>query len=69
MPVMSGYDVARHLRSEPWGKQVTLVAVTGWGQEEDKQRTQAAGFDVHMVKPVSPRDLVQFLTRLQPVGH
>ena len=52
MPEMDGYETARHITSLPDGKEVTLVAVTGWGQEEDRRRTQDAGFDYHLVKPV-----------------
>ena len=59
MPVMSGYDAARRIREEPWGEGMQLVALTGWGQEEHKQRTLDAGFDRHLVKPVRPADLEQ----------
>ena len=52
LPGLNGYDVARRMRQEPWGKTVKLVAVTGWGQLEDRQRSKEAGFDAHMVKPV-----------------
>ena len=51
MPGRSGYDVARSLRSGEQGDAVLLVAVTGWGQPEDRRRTQEAGFDHHLVKP------------------
>ncbi|HVR81487.1 MAG TPA: response regulator [Luteimonas sp.] len=51
MPGRSGYDVASALRAMPAGRDVLLVAVTGWGQPEDRRRTQAAGFDQHLVKP------------------
>jgi signal transduction histidine kinase len=51
MPGRSGYDVASALRAMPAGNDVLLVAVTGWGQPEDRRRTQAAGFDQHLVKP------------------
>ncbi|GAB6197465.1 hypothetical protein PAGU2595_027960 [Lysobacter xanthus] len=51
MPGISGYDVARQLRALPNGDALTLVAVTGWGQPEDRQRTKEAGFDHHLVKP------------------
>ena len=51
MPGMSGFDVARQLRSGPRGAELTLVAVTGWGQPEDRRRTAEAGFDHHLVKP------------------
>jgi len=61
MPVVSGYEAARRLRREPWGKELVLVAVTGWGQEHDKQRTKAAGFDHHLVKPVTAAVLKELL--------
>jgi CheY-like chemotaxis protein len=54
MPRLSGYDVARRIREQPWGKQMLLVAATGWAKEEDRRRTKQAGFDVHLVKPVDP---------------
>ena len=53
MPKLNGYEVARRLRAEPWGKQMLLIAVTGWGQESDKQRASDAGFDCHLTKPVA----------------
>jgi PAS domain S-box-containing protein len=62
MPVMSGYEAARRMRQEPWGSDVRLVALTGWGQEEHKQRTLDAGFDQHLVKPVRPADLEQLFS-------
>jgi CheY-like chemotaxis protein len=55
MPRLNGLECARGLRREPWGKSVTLVALTGWGQEEDRRRSKEAGFDHHLVKPVSPQ--------------
>jgi CheY-like chemotaxis protein len=51
MPGISGYDVARQLRASALGPDLTLVAVTGWGQPEDRRRTAEAGFDHHLVKP------------------
>jgi CheY-like chemotaxis protein len=51
MPGRSGYDVAAALRAMPGGEDVLLVAVTGWGQPEDRRRTREAGFDQHLVKP------------------
>jgi CheY-like chemotaxis protein len=57
MPAMDGYETARHLRRLAWGKQARLIALTGWGQQQDRQRTAEAGFDVHLVKPVSEPDL------------
>jgi CheY-like chemotaxis protein len=61
MPKVNGYEVARTLRSISWGREMTLVAVTGWGQEEDQRRSAEAGFDRHMTKPVDPLALEIFL--------
>lgn len=52
MPGMNGYEAAKALRGEPWGSEMVLVALTGWGQEEDRKRTKEAGFDRHLVKPI-----------------
>ncbi len=52
MPHLNGYDVARALRQEPWGVDMRLIALTGWGQESDRQRAAEAGFDRHLTKPV-----------------
>ena len=61
MPGMNGYDAAKRMREEPWGRSVTLVALTGWGRAEDKRRTREAGFDHHMVKPPQPAELRRLL--------
>jgi PAS domain S-box-containing protein len=63
MPRMDGFEAARRIRSLPGGGEVTMVALSGWGREQDKQRSGAAGFDDHLVKPVSPADLRLLLTR------
>ncbi|HEX6962659.1 MAG TPA: PAS domain S-box protein [Lacipirellula sp.] len=52
MPRMNGYEVARRIREQPWGGDMTLVAVTGWGQDEDKRQAELAGFDHHLTKPL-----------------
>lgn len=57
MPGMNGLDAARHIRRQPWGSKVKLVALTGWGQDEDRRRTREAGFDDHLVKPVGSSEL------------
>ncbi|MEJ0084236.1 MAG: ATP-binding protein [Pseudomonadota bacterium] len=61
MPGMSGHEVARRMRHEAWGKNAVLIALTGWGQEQDKQAAIAAGFDEHMTKPVDPVDVERML--------
>jgi PAS domain S-box-containing protein len=67
LPRMNGYEVARHLRQQPWGKGLALVALTGWGQDEDKRRALDAGFDQHVTKPVGADGLEQVLARIRPV--
>ena len=61
LPKMSGHDVARWIRAEEWGEGVMLVALTGWGQEEDRRISRDVGFDHHLVKPVDPDDLMRVL--------
>jgi CheY-like chemotaxis protein/two-component sensor histidine kinase len=63
LPKINGYDVARHIRAQPWGKDIALVAVTGWGQEDDKRRASDAGFDMHLTKPVEASTLAQLIAR------
>jgi PAS domain S-box-containing protein len=69
MPRLNGYEVAHHIREQPWGKDMLLVAITGWGQDEDKQRAQEAGFDHHLTKPVALADLKNLLARKAAAGH
>jgi signal transduction histidine kinase/CheY-like chemotaxis protein len=52
MPELNGYEVCRRIRAQPWGERMLLIACTGWGQYEDRQRARAAGFDFHLVKPI-----------------
>jgi CheY-like chemotaxis protein len=63
MPVMTGYEAATRIRSETWGKELVLVALSGWGQREDVHRSKAAGFDSHLVKPASFEALNDVLSR------
>jgi signal transduction histidine kinase len=63
MPGLSGLDVCRHIRQKPWGKEVRLVAVTGWGQEVDRRKSKEAGFDLHLVKPLAHEDIMGLLSR------
>ncbi|HEV8256648.1 MAG TPA: ATP-binding protein [Casimicrobiaceae bacterium] len=64
MPRLNGYDAARRIREQRWGKGMFLVALTGWGQDEDKRRATEAGFDLHFTKPVNPADLEQLVAGL-----
>jgi signal transduction histidine kinase len=64
MPLLDGYEVARRIRSQDWGRQVTLLAVTGWGQDADRRRSREAGFDMHLVKPLDVDKLAELLARL-----
>ena len=61
MPELDGYDVARRIRSQPGGSEAVLVALTGWGQREDRRRAVEEGFDHHIVKPVELTVLRQLL--------
>jgi signal transduction histidine kinase len=68
MPVLDGYEAARRIRSETWGKAMMLVALSGWGQSSDVQRSRDSGFDTHLVKPASFDALAQLLSRVPPGG-
>jgi signal transduction histidine kinase/ActR/RegA family two-component response regulator len=61
MPKLNGYETCHLIRAQPWGKGVFLVALTGWGQEEDRRRSERTGFDDHMVKPVDAAALLKSL--------
>jgi signal transduction histidine kinase/ActR/RegA family two-component response regulator len=67
LPKMNGYEAARHIRQQPWGKGMALIALTGWGQEEDKRRALEAGFDHHLTKPVGAAALEKLLARMNPL--
>ena len=61
MPRLDGYEAARHIRGQPWGQEMMLVALSGWGQDGHKKRAQEAGFDHHLVKPADPGQLERLL--------
>jgi len=72
MPKMSGYEAARAIRGQEWGQGIYLIALTGWGQESDRRRTQAAGFNDHLTKPLNYDALKKILVQLSartPVAH
>ncbi len=66
MPGMDGYEVAAAIRREPWGAQMTLVAITGWGQEDNKRMARSAGFDHHLTKPMDSVVLESLLASVRP---
>jgi CheY-like chemotaxis protein len=68
MPGMDGYETARRMRTLPGGDRIVLVALTGWGQEQDRRRSREAGFDQHLTKPVDPQSLDEVL-RLRGRNH
>jgi CheY-like chemotaxis protein len=63
MPLMDGHEVARRIRQLPGGEALRLIAITGFGQPEDRQKAIEAGFDAHLVKPVSLSELTKVLLR------
>ncbi|MCW1886057.1 PAS domain-containing protein [Luteolibacter flavescens] len=65
MPRMDGYEAAREIRRQPWSTGMVLVALTGWGQESDRDKTRDAGFDHHLVKPVEPAALMDLMRSLE----
>ncbi|MDB6163236.1 MAG: chemotaxis protein methyltransferase CheR [Xanthomonadaceae bacterium] len=66
MPKLNGYEACRLIRAQPWATEVKMVAVTGWGQDEDRRRSKDAGFDLHLVKPLDPVEVERLLRKLEP---
>jgi len=66
LPTLNGYEVARHIRDQDWGRTIRLVALTGWGQEDDKRQAREAGFDDHLTKPVDCEKLDAILASMIP---
>ncbi|HEY4262607.1 MAG TPA: ATP-binding protein [Schlesneria sp.] len=62
LPTMNGYEACRTIRQSPWGKQMTIIALTGWGKDEDRRQSEEAGFDGHLVKPVNNDTLMATLS-------
>jgi CheY-like chemotaxis protein/two-component sensor histidine kinase len=66
MPKLNGYDACRRIREQPWGKSVVIVALTGWGQDEDRRKAEQAGFDRHLTKPADLAQLRALLAGVTP---
>ena len=66
LPRLNGFEACRRIREQAWGKTMMLVALTGWGQEEDRRKSRDAGFDHHLVKPVDYAALMRLLGELRP---
>jgi PAS domain S-box-containing protein len=64
MPMLDGYETATRIRQRPWSRDVVLIAVTGWGNDKDKLKSAAAGFDVHLVKPVDATTILEALDQM-----
>lgn len=64
LPKLNGFDACRRIREHSWAENILIIALTGWGQEEDRRKSAEAGFDVHMVKPVNVAELLNLLARL-----
>jgi signal transduction histidine kinase/CheY-like chemotaxis protein len=68
MPNLNGYQTARRIREQPWGSSIVLVALTGWGQEQDRRQATEAGFDRHLVKPGDPEVIGALIEQMKPRG-
>ena len=66
MPRLNGYETARRMRQTPWGRHAVLVALTGWGQKNDRRHSREAGFDTHLAKPVEVSAVLQVLAASPP---
>lgn len=65
LPQISGYEICRRMRQQPWGRDMVIIALTGWGQDEHRRRSHEAGFDHHLVKPVDPTLLSELLLAMR----
>lgn len=66
MPKLNGYDATRRIREQPWGREMVIVALTGWGQESDHAESKEAGCDDHLLKPVDLKELQRVLAQRMP---
>jgi CheY-like chemotaxis protein len=68
MPRLNGLEATKRIREQPWGQRMTIIALTGWGQDADRERTHEAGCNGHLVKPVSMSDLQRVLAEVSEAG-
>jgi PAS domain S-box-containing protein len=68
LPKMNGYDACREIRRQPWGKEIVVIALTGWGQNDDRRKSKDAGFNAHLVKPVDYAALLKLLAWSESVA-
>jgi CheY-like chemotaxis protein len=66
LPILNGYEACRRIRDHAWGAPIVMVAITGWGQEEDREQSRQAGFDLHLVKPVDHDELLRVVGSARP---
>ena len=69
LPKMNGYEACAKIRAQPWGKDIILIAVTGWGQADDRRKSKEAGFNGHLVKPVKHDDIMKVLAEVEMPGR
>jgi len=67
LPKLNGYEVCRRIRAQPWSQKMLLIALTGWGQDDDRSRSREAGFDAHMIKPIDYPAFLKLLAEKLPV--
>jgi PAS domain S-box-containing protein len=66
LPILTGYEACRRIRDHAWGAPIVMVAITGWGQDEDREQSRRAGFDLHLVKPVDHDELLRVVGSARP---
>ena len=64
LPKLNGFEVCQRIRQQPWGKNIVVVALSGWGQDQDRQKSKESGFDRHLVKPVDEKTLLDLLASI-----
>jgi CheY-like chemotaxis protein len=68
LPKMNGFEACRKIREQPWSKTIVMVALTGWGQDDDRRKSAEAGFDGHLIKPADFGELTRLIDTLRPIA-